>query len=184
MPIYGGGISAVTLRTLTDDFQPQDYGLIAWNFDPATCSRSNSVPAGTVQGSLIWIPARTITNLNFQVATAGAALTAAENFAALYTAAGTLLSATADLSTVFTSTGSKIEPLATPQNVAAGWYYVAFLSNGTTPPALECGTGSGIANFTGIVNPRFGNGPTAQTVMPATAAFAATPGPSYWVGVS
>lgn len=112
-----------------------DQGYISWAFDPALSYNGNAPSAGIVYVTAVPVRrACTITNVVNCVGVAGSGLTSGQNFAALYNSAGTLLSQTADQTTAWASTGIKTMALGAPQNVAAGIYYVAVWSNGTTPP--------------------------------------------------
>lgn len=132
-------LSQFDARYTSGLFLPSDYGFLAWNFDPVKAYTAGTVlTAGEQYLELLPIrQATTITNVIFQINTAGATLTSGENFAGLFDHTGALLSATADQSTVWTSTGTKVMALTTPQSVAAGMYYVGWFANGTTTPKLQ-----------------------------------------------
>jgi hypothetical protein len=120
----------------------QDQGFVAWTFDPNVASSSGLLlVTGVIYiGAIPVRQAHTITNLWCHVTNVGSGLVASQSFMGLYSSAGTLLSATADMSGDFTSTGTKSKALTTPQAVVPGMYYVAVVSNGTTPPSLARGT--------------------------------------------
>lgn len=120
----------------TLDWQARDHGLKGWSQDPATATSGQASVSGTIY--FIKIPVReatTITNVIVTITTVGATLTAGQNLVGLYNASGTKLAESADQSTSWTSggIGAKVIPLLTPQSVAAGFYYAAIMSNGTTP---------------------------------------------------
>lgn len=116
---------------------PSDYGLIAWTMDPSEAANTQVLTNNTIHMAKIKILSSTIvSNICIPVATAGATLTAGQNFAGIYDAGGTLLGETADQSAVWTSTGNKIMPLTAAFTAIPGYYYIALLSNGTTPPAI------------------------------------------------
>lgn len=169
------GLLQYPLSTVNDaTFTPADHGLLSWNYDPAMCGAgSTGSTAGTVYLMKIKIVNRStvVTNILMSVTAAGATLTAGQNFAGLYSSSGTLLSATADQSAVWNSTGLKTMALSAPQTLAVGTYYVAFVSNGTTPPSFMRGadiSASGVNAGLTVSTGRFLTGPTAQTSLPAS----------------
>lgn len=116
-------------------FAPTDYGFIAWNFDPAQADIGSTLAAGEAYLSLLPIrAAATITNVIAAVGLAGSGLTAGQCFAGLFDFNGNLLSPTADQSTNWQTAGLKVMPLAMPQAVTPGFYYVGWFFNGTTSP--------------------------------------------------
>lgn len=144
--------------------RPADQNLKAWAYDPATSLTAQVLTTGLLE--MVKLPIRTattITNIIAAVSTAGSGLTASQNWAGLYNASGTLLSQTADQTTAWASTGVKTMTLAAPQAVAAGNYFVAFVSNGTTPPQMPRGSSLNIG--ADILNV----GLTASTARYATA---------------
>lgn len=180
-PAVGVAASATELR-------PADHGLIAWNYPPyAAVSTALAPVAGTVYVMKIPIPkARLITNVILGLNGPGSGLTAGQNFAALHSSAKTLLSATADQTTAWgaAASGPLIMPLSVAQAVAAGYVYVTFLSNGTTPPPLNRAAGN--INNVGLTNATaaFATAGTAQTSMPATITTTAYTTASIWAAVS
>lgn len=156
-----------------------DQNLIAWTFDGATTLTASTPTSGTVNMLKIWVrePA-TINNVAMTVITAPTALVAAQNIAGLYDLAGNRLAVTADQTANWATTGLKDMPLTVPYVAAAGAYYIAFVSNGATPPAF--GRGSSLAAGGATVNigltapdARYTTGPVAQTTLPATITMAA-----------
>lgn len=174
--------------------QARDHNLITWAFDPATNLASTVPTSGTVQMSKVLVrKATTITNVIYGVATLGTTLTAGQNFAGLYNASGTRIGVTADQTTAWGSgaLGAATVPLTAPVAVTAGAYWVAFVSNGTTPPAFARGSSAasggstvniGLTAATG----RYTTGPAAQTSLPASVTMASRTlsAPAYWVAVS
>lgn len=130
------------------DWQPKDHGLIGWTVDPGVCTGNATSVSGTIY--FIKIPVRqaaTITNLILSVGAAGVTLTAGQNLVGLYDAAGNKLGESADQSVAFTTVGTKTIPLITPVAVQPGFYYVAMMSNGTTPANfIRAGAASSSAN--------------------------------------
>lgn len=116
---------------------PADHGVISWSFEPTSAVNAVALTAGVLQLTRVTIrAATTITNIVIGVNAAGVTLTASQNFAGLYNSAGVLLGSTADQSANWTSTGVKIMPLTGSVSAAADFYWVATLSNGTTPPQV------------------------------------------------
>lgn len=171
--------------------RPADHGLRAWPFDPATNLVAQVLTTGLLE--MVKLPIRTattITNIVAAISTAGTGLTASQNWAGLYNSAGTLLSQTADQTTAWASTGMKTMALAAPQSVAAGNYYVAFVSNGTTPPQMPRGSSLGIgADLLNVgLTAATGRYATAGTVttLPASVTMASRTlaARAWWVAVS
>lgn len=128
---------------VSNDWGPDDQGMLAWSYDPATAAATTALTAGVV--SLVRFRIRvtsTANSLSCGVTTAGSGLTAGQNFMGIYSAAGTLLRNTGDLSTVWNSTGAKIAALTSSVSLTPGYYYLAMLANGTTPPTLARGGNS------------------------------------------
>jgi len=149
---------------------PADNGLISWNYDPESQSGGNATTLGTVFIHKLWIPANvTINNIGCVVTTAGSALTYAR--AAIYSAAGSQLAITTDQSAAWTSTGGKASALSSPLAITtAGYYFVAFLTTGTTAPQMSSTPGTSNAfnfNLTGATL-RHATGPTGQASLPAS----------------
>lgn len=168
----------------------QDHDLLYWQFDPATNMVGSTITSGTVSMSKLWFrQSTTITNVALSITTVGAALVAGQNFAGLYDSLGTLLSATADQTANWGTIGFKEMALTAPQAVAAGYYYVAVVSNAGTTPAFARGSAltASIANAKlTATNGRFTTGPAGQTTLPASITMAARTltGNALWVAVS
>lgn len=165
---------------------PSDYGMIAWAFDIMHCGLLASVN-GYLNLVGLKIPvATTITNVILGIGTAGATLTTGQNFAALYQG-GSLLAGTADQATNWQSTGAKVMALTTPQAVTAGLAYVAFYTNGTTPPAFFKGALGGTGINVNLSSPSYrstwtNNGLT--TTLPSTLGPMTQATTAYWAAVS
>lgn len=163
-------------------------GMVGWGFDPSLCSQGIVLAAGTLTGSRLWIPsACSITNLLINVNLAPTALTAGQNFAALYTTAGVLLGVTADQSTAWATTGPKTMALAGGAvAVSAGFYDIAFWSNGTTPPRLWSAANTSVTNSgTSATVSRYWTADTGlTTTAPTPRTTKAANTTSYWVGAS
>jgi hypothetical protein len=162
------------LGQLGNHWYPSDQGFLAWSLEPSQAANASPVVSGTVY--MMAVPLRqtaTISTITMAVATtAGSGLVSNQNFAGVYNSAGTRLGVTADQSVNWTSVGAKIMPLTAPiASAPAGMYYVAFVSNGTTPPNFTRESSSqnnGLnANLTAATF-RSSLGPTSQTSLPAS----------------
>lgn len=173
-----------------NQFTPQDHDLLAWNFAIPAASGATGPTSGTVSMMKLWFRQNlTVTNVAVGLGAAGVTLTAGQNFAGLYDSAGNRLGVTADQTANWATAGFKSMALVAPVPVTAGAYYVAFLSNGTTPPTLARGgiiTASyANANLT-ATNGAFTTGPAAQTSLPVSITMASrtlSANPN-WAGVS
>ncbi len=127
---------------------PTDQGFLGWTLDPAgEIGGATILTTGVVYiGAIAVRRPITVTNVWCAVSVLGSGLVASQSFLGLYSSAGTLLSATATMVTDFGSTGVKSKALTTPQAVGPGIYYVAVVSNGTTPPTLA----RGVTNVTAL----------------------------------
>lgn len=168
-----------------------DHELLVWNFPLAAASGATGPTSGTVVMVKFWLrQVATVTNVAVGLGAAGVTLTAGQNFAGLYDSTGTRLGVTADQTANWGSAGFKLMALTAPVvGMAAGAYYVAILSNGTTPPTLARGgvlTASyANANLT-ATNGAYTTGPAAQTTLPASITMASrtlSANPT-WAGVS
>lgn len=175
-----------------NSWRPSDQNLTTWAFDPANASSASNPTGGVVNlVQLILRTAATINNIIVEVATAGSVLTSGQNFLGLYDSSGTRQGVTADQTTAWASTGIMTTALVTPYAAAAGKYFVAILSNGTTTPQFARATG--ITGTSGLVNTglavstaRFGLNGSAQTSLPSSITmssntFAST---AFWAGLS
>ncbi len=170
-------------------WDPTDYGLLGWTFDPALAGSATILPtAGAVRLARIKLPsAATITNIHILVTTAGATLTSGQNFAALWTNTGTLLAQSTDQTTPWASTGYKTMALSAPQAVAGGMVVGGVWSNGTTLPTLARATAlsAAVHNLGLASGVRYSAADTGlTTTAPATLAAENGSSTSYWFGVS
>lgn len=168
--------------------QPEDFGLLAWTYDPATVGAGVVPATGSIIMVKMWFEVGTVTSLGVFVNVAGAGLVANQSFMGLYDQAGTLLGQTADLSVTFTSVGYKQNALVTPVAIStAGFYYVALVCNGATPVGITRGsnvtTSATYVNLnTTAANHRFATAGTG-TVLPASITMSSRTitSQSYWV---
>lgn len=177
------------------DFLPGDLGLLEWDFDPAAASATGTILVSN-KISLARINIRTPTVVNnvwFHVNTAAASLTANQNFAGIYNSAGTLLAASAagSLDSKVTSAGVIQQALSAPALCAPGFYWVALLFNGTTPPTVSTAANSATNSNTGLSAAAYrfaanGTGTTlpASITPSSNSQVAANGAIPFWAGVS
>ncbi|KPI24660.1 Collagen triple helix repeat-containing protein [Actinobacteria bacterium OV320] len=151
------------------EFHQVDQGFLAWTADPAVISGSGFVlNSGVVYLSRIKVVNRltVISNLMYYVAVAGTSLTAGQSFVGLYNSSGTLLASSADQTSAMGTTGAKTAAI-TPQTLSVGYYYVAFLANGTGTAVNVSGAGgnTGVTN----INLATGSSRSLQTAAGNTA---------------
>lgn len=172
----------------TTDWTLSDLGLLAWTANPILGTQAGFIPtAGGVRLSRFKLSrAATISTITVVINTAGATLTSGQCFAGIYDTSFARLAVTADQSASWTSTGAKAMALTSPPSLAAGEYYAALLTNGTTGPQFACVSTSGGAfgtigrsstNYLGL------SADSSQTSLPTTA----TPSGAnvlYWFGLS
>jgi hypothetical protein len=175
---------------LDNDAGPADQGFLAWSGNPAYASDTGQPSSGGIRLCKIFLRrAATISNIWVCVTTAGATLTSGQNLLGLYTSAGARVAVTADQATAWTTTGNKSAALTASYSAAAGTYYVAILSVGTTIPqfsAMSAPTVSPVnANLT-VSTGRFLSGPSGQTSLPANITMSSNTFnyTAYWVAVS
>jgi hypothetical protein len=146
----------------------RDSGLLGWTLDPATAVGSLQTSAGVLHLIEIRLRTGTVNTLYVRVGTAGATLTASQNFLALFDSTGARVGLTADQSTAWTTTGTKSAALTTPYAATGGVFYVAILSNGTTQPTFIASSSLGQPNFTRAAPFRAGTLLTGQTSIPSS----------------
>lgn len=166
-------------------------GFLAMNYDPALGAAGTTVAAGVVNMIRFdLMRAATLSTVTVGVTTAGTTLTAGQNFAGIYDSAGTLVAVSADQTVAWGTTGEKNIAMAVPYAAAAGAYYAALLSNGTTPPNfLRSATGAAgviINHGQSMATARFTTVLAGQTVLPASITMASRTlsTAAFFVGVS
>lgn len=168
------GLLQYPLSTVNrSDFNHEDHGYSAWTQDPATCPASGTTASGIVYLSKIKVVNRStvVSTVAYAASGSPAGMTSGQNFVGIYSSAGALLATSVDQTTNFGSAGAKTATLASPVTLAVGYYYVAFLTNGTTPPTFMGGsnsfqTGLNAGLTTGTA--RSLSSGTAQTALPAS----------------
>lgn len=155
--------------------QTNDSGYLAWSFDPMLISGTGIAPgSGVVNLTKILVPQPiSVTNVVLYVITAGVTLTAGQSFAGVYNSSGTLVATTASQSASWNSIGRKSMSLTGgPFTLTPGYYWVAFFSNGTTPPAFAKNNNSLDATLyngtTTAARNRFATNGTATTALAAS----------------
>lgn len=175
-------------------FQSSDHNLIAWSFDP-TISFNSTVLTSTGSLHLVKVNLRyaaTITNVLYQINTVGSGLTAGQSFVGVYDSTGTLRGTSASQSTAWAATtGLYTTPLTASFSAGAGFYYVAFVTNGTTGPSLA--RTNNLAGSAATINVgltaaayRFAVNGTGNTSLPASITLASSTqdGTGYWAALS
>lgn len=171
---------------------PADQNLIAWSMDPFNNSVAQVLTSGLLEMVRVHIPEdTTVTNIILGITTAGSGLTAGQNFAGLYDSAGTRLGVSADQTAAWGTSGVKTTALTAPVAVSAGFYDVAFVSNGTTPPQMPRGSSLGIgADLVNVgltaATARLTTAGAAVTALPASVVMASRTlaARSWWVALS
>lgn len=168
---------------------PVDYGFLAANMPIGVLTGGNSL---TSNGLVFVMKLRTdvpitVTNLHIFVSSAGSGLTSGQNFGALYDASKNLLAQTTDQTTPWGSTGMKTMALTSSQAVAAGYFYVALWSNGTTRPTIRSAANNSSA-INGVLSTANSLWATADssitTTAPSTLGAFTADSNARWVGVS
>ena len=168
---------------------PVDLGYKAWAFDPVATQSTSTLTAGVLYVVRLWVrQPTTISSGIVYVFTAGATLTNV-GFA-LYTAAGALLTSSVNANgataAAFQSTGLKTVTFTT-QTIAAGAFYLALWTTGTTQPALIRAI-----NFSALINGalvapnlRFASANTGlTTTAPATMGTQTALGAALWAAAA
>ena len=179
---------------LDPPFLPSDTATpyLAWNYDPGIATSNITVSAGII--FLVRINVRqtlsTATGVVLGIATAGATLTSGQNFAGLYNSSGTLLGTTADQSTNWATAGLYQMAFSggALTNVAAGFYWVAFVWNGTTSPGFARNAGGAVGSIpnagTSVSTCRYGSNGSGKTslanITPSASNFGTS---SFWAAL-
>ncbi len=175
----GSGFPAANEATPNN---PEDFGLLGWTSDPLLAT-SNATPA---LGAVLLARFRAaksglLGRLVYTVTTAGAVLSAGENFVGVYdtgqalAGSATLLGVSADQSANFGVAATYAAAMVTPPAIVAGQdYLAAILANGTTAPTIERASTSGalsLWNYSLVgLSLRTATALAGQTALPATIA--------------
>jgi hypothetical protein len=169
--------------------QPADHGFTVWTYDPSFASTGQLLTNGTVYLSAVFLrAATTVTKCWWLMSTAASTPTAGQNWVGLVNSSGQILSTASIDALITTSTVARSATLTTPQAVAAGTYWVAFVCNASTGPTLlrtnGLSTGTNNAGLSGATL-RYATNLTGQTSLPASLTMGSNvAGPSLWVAVS
>lgn len=181
---------AALKQTAISTAGPSDHGLAVWAFDPVAASGNQVLTAGTIYLNKVIVRQQvSVGNVVYTINVAGSGLTAGQNFLGLYNSSGTQVAVTGEQATNWGTAGTKTTALVGgPFTLAAGFYYVAFLSNGTTPPSfMRANGGSGSAVNYGLSASafRFATNATGQTTLPSSLTLSsnATSAFAFWVGL-
>lgn len=156
---------------LSGNAQPRSHGAAAWTFDPAIIGSGKAGTAQTLYLAALYIPRPlTATKLFWGIssATTGSGATAGQNFVGLYDATGARLASVGVDARIGTS-GLFTETISTA--ITPGQYWVAFLINATTMPAIYRGgdQNATLINFNlGAPAMRYATNGTGLTALPAT----------------
>lgn len=164
-----------TLAKLSAEEQPDDHGCLAWAYPVSATQATAGFTAGVLHlTKVILRQAATITNVITGMNSGGVGLTAGQNFGALYDSTGTRVGVTADQTANWATAGAKIMPLTAPYVAAAGFYWVAFLSNAATSTPTVPRTANNATTLNNL-------GTTAATSFSATSGAALTATPASFV---
>lgn len=194
-----GGAGTASDGSRSDHFHPDNSqsapqlnGLLGWAFDPVNGLGTN-VSSNVIVATRVLIPSKcTPGNLLAYVNVAGSSLTSGQNLGGLWKADGTLVATTADQTTAWQSTGLKTMSISATNgqsltNLAAGIYFVGFLSNGTTRPQFF-GTNPGVISNAGLsgsgLSARAAYSSTGATSLPTTLTLTGGTTQQIWAGVS
>jgi len=190
-PTRFGNTAYASLEAATLAAAGLGAGLAGWTYDPVAAQTGGiSLISGRVYLAKVTAAFDgTVSKLYIRLQTAGATLTANQNFAGLYDTSGNLLGSTAagaiDAALVG-ALGLLTFTFATPVTTQAGQsYFIAILQNGTTPAKFQCGSNSSDAALINLNDNRFmQTTSTAQTSLPATLPAVTTSVESLWAAVS
>lgn len=170
------------------EWRPKDSNLTAWTYDPVVAINSTILTAGQINLSRFRLSrAATISTIHLHVVTVGAGLS--NCYVGLYSMDGTLRAVSSDQSASLATLGLRSIAMTTPYAAPAGTYYIALVTNGTTPPTISRATGqSGLGNV-GLSAGSFRfcvHNTGGQTSLPSTLTLTATVVSTnpYWFGVS
>lgn len=154
------------------DYVAADHGLLAWSYDPSFAGSVLIVQtAGRLNVARLKVPQPVlVTAIRMMMSTAGATLTAGQNFAMLFDESGNRVGVTADLSTQWAGAPGDLDmPLTAPVQVNGPYCHVGWYANGSTLPTFRLANLATVTN--GNVNlatasSRYGQGQTGLTSTP------------------
>lgn len=172
---------------------PEDQSLLTWAFDPVHAVSFTATASGVLSLIKVWVrQSGTVTNVIYAIANAGVSMTSGQNFLGLYDTTGGRVALTADQSTNMGGTGIITAAFTTPYAAAAGFYWVAILTNssGSSPQLARSGSlaTSGLASVGTSTSARrfasFGSGLTSLPASFTPSSTAAIANGTFWVGLS
>ena len=169
-----------------------DYGLVAWTFEPFAAS-ANAITTGGTRYLTAVVVRKTVTvaKAYIDLRTAGATLTSNQNLVGLYDSAGNLLAVSGDQSSAWSgATGLITVTFTAPVQIVPGTYWLAVLTNGSTQPTFRTNSSLNLncanAGLAAAALRCAVNG-TGQTTMPSTitpSSNTATNALPIWLGLS
>lgn len=178
-------LTAQQINLAGTTFNAADYGFTSWAFDPVHATATYTLATGgTLYVAAVKVNPGYVTNIVYDITTAGATLTSGRSFVGLFQS-GNLLGTSLDQSTAWVTTGVTTTAIANgPVLVQGGVAYVGFSFGGTTGPTLAAG--ATVANIgLSATASRFGTANTSlTTALPSTLAAIAALSQSPWVALS
>lgn len=156
-----------------NDYRPSDHGYVTWDYANTAAVNSSATVNGTVHLFQVELRyATTLSKVAVNVATNGSGITANQNFLGVYDSGGTrrLVTAAGGIDAGLAASGALLANFTGSYAAPAGFYWIAIVSNATTPPQLARANGNiSAANF-GLVTAtlRFATNGTGQTTLPAS----------------
>lgn len=167
-------------------WEPSDNGLLLGTGDPIAFNAGFLTIAGTVYLTKLPVRASVFASNVWCVCTVAGVGASTGSFGGLYSSTGTLLSTSADAGGLVLGTGGVQIPLNTPQSLAAGFVWAAFVFNlATTQPTLARSAATGNLGLSTALS-RFAVPVTSQSSLPASfSPGALTPeAATFWAGIS
>ena len=172
---------------------PEDQNLLTWAFDPISAVSFTATASGSLALIKVWLrQTATITNIIYAISTAGTGMTSGQNFVGLYSSAGVRVGLSADQTANMGGTGIITAALTTPYAAAAGFYWVAILTNSSAAsPGLARSGSLAASNLASVgltaSTRRYGSFGTGQTSLPASftpSSIAAITNGTFWAALS
>lgn len=167
-------------------FRAPDQGFASWAFDPLNCTTSSQPSSGNIYLMRLQVPAAfNVTRFYWGVATAGASITAGQNFVGIYDTTGTLLVSAGVDADVTASAGPKTTTLSSTA-LSAGWVWGAFLFVASTTPSIlripAQSNNAYNANLTAATY-RFANAGSGKTSLTSFTPSSNSSGSGFWCAI-
>lgn len=177
--------TAELLNLASAVFSSVDHGYQTWTTDPEHITSTFTLTtSGTMYVAAVKMETGVVSNIVLDMTTAGATLTAGQNFAGIYQN-GVLLGSTADVTTTFTgSTGLVTLPLVNVTTVGQGLVYVAVVANGTTKPTFAAVAPSQSAAYNGGLVRHAAANTGVTTALPASLGALTANTSAFWAALS